>query len=479
METKSRDQTAIKALTVAACTAAALMLAGLVARPSSGIDHSTSPPALQAQTDMPSQGGDGFIRGRVVARNPSVALETVRVVAYPDTFMLSPRFTGTAELENPAEFGWFLAQCAPDGSFALGPGIDPGRGYRVRAAGHGAAGRPEASIQRAGDEIAVEVVDLWGVEVAFVGERGEPWDWTDQFYPPAWITQAVQTNISMIELALLGVPLWMEGIGAGRLYRYRQENPAGPMAATAGARSPDGTTHRMRVNLQPLRDGLHRVTMEVPGISETFPLVTLHFPRDLVDALLGDAEITSLHSMFELHGVDSPRAFGFSPQLRAGQATWTTTSLPPGRYWTRLDLLANQAIGVSNEQHVKGRNLQGEVDVGPGPTDLYLPDMAYAVLVVDEVEERLDPEASMLLVKVQGKRSYFGKALAPPYRLPVFWDDESDVGRLWNAQWSTAFEKLDLETGQGASHFRLSQGEVLHLRPGGIVTPIGESEPAK
>ncbi len=417
------------------------------------------------------------ITGQVTSDDPTLDLTKVRVAATPAADIIASHFAGKLRRLNPARYGWVIGSCDAEGRFALEEGLDLEVQYHVTAAGHGAVSRTNwGTSVGAGDEVTLPVETLFGIEVLFVDELQRTWQWPDRSGPPCGIhvngPHDAASRPSPVALALHGLPSWVEGTGMLRCYRMGD----GDRRLTIYAYEPhDQPRLAVPERLEPVRHGLRRIKQVVPGAGIAYPPVTVVIPEGLLELMLGDQDRLSIRWMVEFSRQDTSTNFGFRPCFERGKNTWTTTSLPPGKYTARFHITMNLLAGLSMSPDAKGFCFREELELSKDGTTLYVPNVSYATVEVTELAKHAGKHASFANATLTGSAIGSGKQFArfegPPYRIPVLWDAEKHPQPSWEFALSVPIgpngplSVLSLVGQDGSETLELRHGQNVRVTP--------------
>jgi len=323
--------------------------------------------APEAALGVPEPANDpeeiGVIRGFVRPSGP-VDLGEMRVVAVPLGWSFIAHMPLVDAIAAPEAHGLFLAECDVDGSFTLGPGLDPGVEYVVIAGGDGEATRgPFEERPTAGARVEIPTQPVVGLVIRVEDETGERLDWSEHVSVPVGLVPTGRGEWGPkqevlphpIARALLGVPGFRDSTDEFTACMF-----GGPGAREVEVRvhkGKFGPSESIDVLLQPVVHGLEVTTLVVEGAVPRGEPLTIHFPPAVAEAL---------------RKCDWPVQVWIQPgadrvaRLEPGSDSWTTTAVPPGTYRVEVHAWLNQRFYPEVHGH-------GPITIGDEPVELWLP----------------------------------------------------------------------------------------------------------
>lgn len=433
---------------------------------------------------------DTCITGQVLPATPGVSGSRFRAVALPRTgpqpLMLTTEGYGR-RLADAETYGWRVADCADDGSFVLGPGLDPDVEYVVVAAGAGeCAVGPWSGRWRAGDHVQVETRAVLGIEVRVVDEAGRRWTGPDGLEPGGRgiavsihcpevqrNRHAVPTNLG---LAMLGLPKWNGPDGFFRwVLDLDQDGVAGAEATLITPRFVD--RWKREVTLRPVAEGVKVETVVLPGAHREESEVVLHLPEGLANDLAKLPSGASFATYLEFQGIDVDGrgvALGFEPRLKPGDRTWTTRGIPPGRYRVTFGTVCNHWIELTHDPGGAPTAVNRELEVfAAGPTHLYLPPLSHALVRLGRVFEGERADQEIMSAQVLGGRlTGYGVLYQGVDTIALLWREDPTNAREWRFETQLADGLHALVDDDGEGRFVLASGDVLDLTLGPRTGPL-------
>ncbi|MEM9379198.1 MAG: hypothetical protein AAGB93_04540 [Planctomycetota bacterium] len=349
----------------------------------------------------------GTIEGRVTVHADGVRPDELRVAAVPRHAMLGDFDVWAARVDDPEPHGWFVAQCAPDGSFVLGPGLREDWTYRLSVGGRGTAGPRDqfSARRRAGERVELDAYPILGVAVRIEDQDGRPMHRAGNTWS-AFIGDPAEAGVErplFTALALNGLRDYVGDEDVLRRYVTRTNADVAPVTVKAGVSNPGRATVYETVELRWVGRGLHEAVVRLPYAIDQEPPFRVAFPEPLARALVGDSDRSSLRMRLSLDAewptsdVDG-QAMGqaeFEIYLERGRREWTTRRLPVGRYTAKLDLMGldlplletSRVPSADGGRAIRPHAKSTEFELTDAGVTLHVPDLAFAQVDIVGLED--------------------------------------------------------------------------------------------